>query len=127
MMTPFTLETLACKKIVRLLFFFSSRRRHTISKRDWSSDVCSSDLIKIVHEELVTTLGGETGKLAMSSKPPTVVMLAGLQGSGKTTAAGKLARLLVAEGRKIGRASCRERGENREGASAVKRNATDKS
>src|SRR5205085_6169142 len=55
---------------------------------------------KIVHEELVTTLGGETGKLAMSSKPPTVVMLAGLQGSGKTTAAGKLARNLVAEGRK---------------------------
>jgi signal recognition particle subunit SRP54 len=48
----------------------------------------------------VTTLGGETGKLAMSSKPPTVVMLAGLQGSGKTTAAGKLARHLVSEGRK---------------------------
>ena len=46
-------------------------------------------LIKIVHEELVTTLGGTTGKLTMSPKPPTVVMLAGLQGSGKTTAAGK--------------------------------------
>src|SRR6266516_3216920 len=60
----------------------------------------AQQVIKIVHEELVTTLGGETGKLAMSSKPPTVVMLAGLQGSGKTTAAGKLARLLVAEGRK---------------------------
>ena len=60
----------------------------------------AQQVIKIVHEELVTTLGGETGKLAMSSKPPTVVMLAGLQGSGKTTAAGKLARHLVAEGRK---------------------------
>ena len=54
--------------------------------------------IKIVHEELVETLGGTTGKLTMSPKPPTVVMLAGLQGSGKTTAAGKLARLLKSQG-----------------------------
>ena len=60
----------------------------------------AQQVIKIVHEELVTTLGGETGKLAMSSKPPTVVMLVGLQGSGKTTAAGKLARRLVVDGRK---------------------------
>ena len=44
-----------------------------------------------MHEELIETLGGTTGKLTMSPKPPTVVMLAGLQGSGKTTAAGKLA------------------------------------
>jgi len=55
-------------------------------------------LIKIVHEELVTTLGGTTGKLTMSPKPPTVLMLAGLQGSGKTTAAAKLARLLKSQG-----------------------------
>jgi signal recognition particle subunit SRP54 len=54
--------------------------------------------IKIVHEQLVETLGGTTGKLNMSSKPPTVVMLAGLQGSGKTTAAAKLARLLKSQG-----------------------------
>jgi signal recognition particle subunit SRP54 len=54
--------------------------------------------IKIVHDELVNTLGGTTGKLTMSPKPPTVVMLAGLQGSGKTTAAGKLARLLKSQG-----------------------------
>ncbi len=60
----------------------------------------AQQVIKIVHEELVTTLGGDTGKLAMSSKPPTVVMLAGLQGSGKTTAAGKLARHIEREGRK---------------------------
>jgi signal recognition particle subunit SRP54 len=60
----------------------------------------AQQVIKIVHEELVTTLGGATGKLAMSPKPPTVVMLAGLQGSGKTTAAGKLARLVEKEGRK---------------------------
>ena len=51
-----------------------------------------------MHEELIATLGGESGKLAMSSKPPTVVMLCGLQGSGKTTAAGKLARQLKSQG-----------------------------
>jgi signal recognition particle subunit SRP54 len=54
--------------------------------------------IKIVHDQLVETLGGTTGKLTMSPKPPTVVLLAGLQGSGKTTAAGKLARLLKSQG-----------------------------
>jgi signal recognition particle subunit SRP54 len=54
--------------------------------------------IKIVHDELVETLGGVSGKLATSPKPPTVVMLAGLQGSGKTTAAAKLARLLKSQG-----------------------------
>jgi signal recognition particle subunit SRP54 len=54
--------------------------------------------VKIVHDELVQTLGGTTGKLTMNPKPPTVVMLAGLQGSGKTTAAGKLARLLKSQG-----------------------------
>lgn len=58
----------------------------------------AQQVIKIVHEELVATLGGTSGKLAMSPKPPTVVMLAGLQGSGKTTAAGKLARLLKSQG-----------------------------
>jgi signal recognition particle subunit SRP54 len=58
----------------------------------------AQQFIKIVHDELVATLGGTTGKLVMSPKPPTVLMLAGLQGSGKTTAAGKLARLLKSQG-----------------------------
>ena len=60
----------------------------------------AQQVIKIVHEELIATLGGATGRLTVSSKPPTVVMLAGLQGSGKTTAAAKLARLLLAQGRR---------------------------
>jgi signal recognition particle subunit SRP54 len=51
-------------------------------------------VIKIVHEELVATLGGAGAKLRTSPRPPTVIVLAGLQGSGKTTAAAKLARLL---------------------------------
>ena len=48
-------------------------------------------VIKIVHEELVQTLGGEAAQLARASKPPLVILLVGLQGSGKTTTAAKLA------------------------------------
>ena len=59
----------------------------------------AQQVIKIVHEELVAILGGETLKLNYASKPPTVVLLAGLQGSGKTTAAGKLARWFKQQGR----------------------------
>ncbi|HEV2992867.1 MAG TPA: signal recognition particle protein, partial [Acidimicrobiia bacterium] len=60
----------------------------------------AQQVIKIVHEELARTLGGATGKLATPSRPPGVVVLAGLQGSGKTTAAAKLARYLEQQGRK---------------------------
>ncbi len=59
----------------------------------------AQQIVKIVHDELVATLGGETGKLVVSSKPPTVILLAGLQGSGKTTHAGTLARHLKSQGR----------------------------
>ena len=52
----------------------------------------AQQVIKIVNNELVQTLGGETLRITYASKPPTVVLLAGLQGSGKTTAATKLAR-----------------------------------
>ncbi len=51
----------------------------------------AQQVIKIVHEELVNVLGGETRRLRFAKQPPTVIMLAGLQGSGKTTLAGKLA------------------------------------
>jgi signal recognition particle subunit SRP54 len=60
----------------------------------------AQQVIKIVNEELVATLGGTTGKLTVSSKPPTVIMMAGLQGSGKTTASAKLAKLLKSQGRR---------------------------
>src|SRR3954464_13475166 len=59
----------------------------------------AQQVIKIVHEELVNTLGGENLKITYASKPPTVLLLAGLQGSGKTTAAGKLARWFKQQGR----------------------------
>ena len=56
-------------------------------------------LVKIVHDELVAMLGERREGLKLSSVPPTIVMLVGLQGSGKTTTAAKLARKLAAEGR----------------------------
>ncbi|MFC0530194.1 signal recognition particle protein [Phytohabitans kaempferiae] len=58
----------------------------------------AQQVIKIVHEELVGILGGEARRLQFAKQPPTVIMLAGLQGSGKTTLAGKLARWLKAQG-----------------------------
>lgn len=54
-------------------------------------------LVKIVHEELVVLLGEETATLSFASVPPTVVLLVGLQGAGKTTTAAKLARRLKGE------------------------------
>jgi signal recognition particle subunit SRP54 len=58
----------------------------------------AQQVVKIVHEELVSILGGETRRLELAKMPPTVIMLAGLQGSGKTTLAGKLARWLRNQG-----------------------------
>jgi signal recognition particle subunit SRP54 len=54
-------------------------------------------LVKIVHEELVAMMGGENAGVTFASSPPTVILMAGLQGSGKTTAAAKLARWLRTE------------------------------
>ena len=59
----------------------------------------SQQIIKIVNAELVAMLGGETLKIAYSSVPPTVILMAGLQGSGKTTSAAKLARWFKSQGR----------------------------
>jgi signal recognition particle subunit SRP54 len=58
----------------------------------------AQQVVKIVNEELIGILGGETRRLAFAKTPPTVFMLAGLQGSGKTTLAGKLAKWLKGQG-----------------------------
>ncbi|MCE3553018.1 signal recognition particle protein [Pseudonocardia sp. RS11V-5] len=58
----------------------------------------AQQVVKIVNEELIGILGGETRRIALAKEPPSVVMLAGLQGSGKTTLAGKLARHLKDQG-----------------------------
>ncbi|MFD0483328.1 signal recognition particle protein [Kineococcus sp. GCM10028916] len=58
----------------------------------------AQQVVKIVNEELIAILGGETRRLRFSKNPPTVIMLAGLQGAGKTTLAGKLGRYLKQNG-----------------------------
>ncbi len=72
---------------------------NTVSEHALGADVMQSltpgqQVIKIVQDELTTLMGGENSKINMSSKPPTVVMMVGLQGAGKTTTAGKLALLM---------------------------------
>jgi len=59
----------------------------------------AQQVIKIVHQELINSLGGESLKITYASRPPTVVLLAGLQGSGKTTACAKLAKWFRSQGR----------------------------
>ena len=56
-------------------------------------------VVKIVHDELTRTMGGGDSRLAFAGRPPTVILLVGLQGSGKTTAAAKLALMLRKDGR----------------------------
>src|SRR5215468_6891279 len=68
-----------------------------VSAKALGQDVLSSltpgqQVVKVVRDELVELLGGSGHRLAMAPHPPTVIMLAGLQGSGKTTSAAKLAR-----------------------------------
>jgi signal recognition particle subunit SRP54 len=79
---------------------FQSRVREACIGLDLSKALSpAQQVIKIVHEELINTLGGETLKITYASKPPTVVLMAGLQGSGKTTATAKLARWFRSQGR----------------------------
>ena len=59
----------------------------------------SQQVIKIVNAELTAMLGGETLKISYASRPPTVILMAGLQGSGKTTSSAKLARWFKSQGR----------------------------
>jgi signal recognition particle subunit SRP54 len=73
-----------------------------VRERAMGQDVLRSltpgqQVVKIVHEELTELMGSGSSKLAFAGKPPTVILLAGLQGSGKTTAAAKLALLLRKE------------------------------
>ncbi len=63
-------------------------------------------VIKIVHEQLTELMGTSGTKLSFSNRPPTVILMAGLQGSGKTTACGKLARLLAKQKRAPALVAC---------------------
>ena len=66
----------------------------------------AQQVIKIVNEELIALMGNDNARLALSSKPPTIIMMCGLQGSGKTTHSAKLAKMLKAEGHRPMLAAC---------------------
>ena len=77
---------------------------NSVSARAVGADVLESllpaqQIVKIVNEELTAIMGGSQSKLTISSKPPTVIMMVGLQGAGKTTHAGKLAGLYKKQGK----------------------------
>ena len=77
---------------LRVVRDFVSRVREQLIGIDLSQSLSpSQQVVKVVHDEMKRILGGETLKLTFASRPPTVILLAGLQGSGKTTAAAKLA------------------------------------
>ena len=63
-------------------------------------------VVKVVNEQLAELMGGSGRELVFATKPPTVILMAGLQGSGKTTATAKLAKHLIGEDRRVGVAAC---------------------
>jgi len=82
-----------------------------VQERALGEDVLKSvspgqQIVKIVHDELATLLGGERPGIRWAQHPPTVILMVGLQGSGKTTTTGKLAKRLLREGRQPMMAAC---------------------
>jgi signal recognition particle subunit SRP54 len=82
--------------------FVASVRERALGAEVTKSVTPGQQVVKIVHEELTELMGSGDSRLAFAGRPPTVILLAGLQGSGKTTAAAKLGLLLRKEGRKPG-------------------------
>lgn len=80
--------------------FIQHVRERAIGKEVLESLSPGQQVVKIVHEELCNLLGTTNTKIQLSPNPPTIIMLVGLQGSGKTTTAAKLARLFKKEGRR---------------------------
>ena len=80
--------------------FVAQVRERAVGEDVRKSLTPGQQVVKIVHEELTALMGDGDSRLAFSPRPPTTILLAGLQGSGKTTAAGKLALLLQKDGKK---------------------------
>jgi signal recognition particle subunit SRP54 len=80
--------------------FVARVRERAVGEEVLKSLTPGQQVVKIVHEELTTLMGTGDSRLAFAGRPPTVILLAGLQGSGKTTAAAKLALLLRKEGKR---------------------------
>ena len=79
--------------------FIERIRERAVGEEVLRSLTPAQQVVKIVHEELTRLLGGESPRLDLSGKPPVALMLVGLQGSGKTTTAAKLAKRLKSQGR----------------------------
>jgi signal recognition particle subunit SRP54 len=82
--------------------FVAQVRERALGQEVLKSLTPGQQVVKVVHEELTALMGAGSSQLAFTGRPPTVILLAGLQGSGKTTAAAKLSLLLRKEGRKPG-------------------------
>jgi signal recognition particle subunit SRP54 len=82
--------------------FVADVRERALGQEVLKSLTPGQQVVKAVHEELTALMGAGSSKLAFAGRPPTVILLAGLQGSGKTTAAAKLSLLLRKEGRSPG-------------------------
>jgi signal recognition particle subunit SRP54 len=80
--------------------FVGQVRERALGQEVLKSITPGQQVVKVVHDELTELMGAGSSKLVFTGRPPTVILLAGLQGSGKTTAAAKLALLLRKEGRK---------------------------
>jgi signal recognition particle subunit SRP54 len=80
--------------------FVARVKEQAIGQNVLESLTPAQTIVKIVHDELVELLGGAQARLTFSDAPPSVIMLVGLQGSGKTTQAGKLALRLKEQGRR---------------------------
>lgn len=79
--------------------FVAKVKERSIGQEVLESLSPGQQVIKIVNEEMVALMGGVSSKISISSKPPTVILLVGLQGAGKTTHAAKLAALLTKQGK----------------------------
>jgi len=79
--------------------FIDKVKEKSIGEEVLKSLTPGQQVVKIVHEEMISLMGGENQKLTMASRPPTGIMLMGLQGSGKTTTAAKLGNIFKKEGR----------------------------
>jgi signal recognition particle subunit SRP54 len=85
-------------KVVRS--FIERVRERAVGRDVLESLTPGQQVVKVVHEELTALMGGAASRLLTAGQPPTVLMMVGLQGSGKTTTAGKLARMLREQGRR---------------------------
>ena len=82
--------------------FVAQVRERALGQEVLKSLQPGQQVVKVVHDELTALMGSGSSQLAFTGRPPTVILLAGLQGSGKTTAAAKLALMLRKEGRSPG-------------------------